>query len=276
MTYRPRSSFLCQDLIEPLALPAESGLGVLVSNRSIDKELTHADQMNEDAAGFWELDATSVVLAIADGLGGGPSGAEASAIAIRALAAALRDVEAGQSARSAIVDAFEKANADVLDLGIGAGTTLVVVEVREGVARAFHAGDSIAMLVGQRGRVGFETTAHSPVGYAMAAGVLDPDDAHHHKERHILSNCIGSREMRVEVGAPTSMAALDTLVLATDGITDNVKRQTLIDLVRVGPLTTVAENVRSQAHAAMEGKVSGLPAHPDDATLLLFRRSREK
>ena len=59
----------------------------------------------------------------------------------------------------------------------------------------------VGHLVEHRGRIGFETMHHSPVGYGVAAGVLEHDDVHHHEERHLLLNCVGSREMRVEIGA---------------------------------------------------------------------------
>ncbi len=254
---------------------------------------------NEDAAGFWALGEAGLVLAVADGMGGTPSGADASATAIDELDTALRDRRATDSVRSAILDAFENANARILERGIGSGTTLVAVEIATGLepgthrrkaasgsagasakhettfARTYHAGDSSAFAVGQRGQLRLETIAHSPVGYAVAAGVLEPDEGHHHDDRHLLSNCLGSREMRVEVGAATALRARDTLVLASDGVVDNVERQDLFDGIRTGRLGARAEALLAQVAATMDGRDAALPAHPDDATLLLYRgRSR--
>ena len=269
-----QSIFVQQDLGDPEALEAPCGRAVLISNPAIDKDTSNPNQMNEDAAGFWALSESSVVLALADGLGGGPAGAQASAIAMQALDQALSLPAGPDSLRGRIVDAFEAANASVLDLGIGAGTTLVVVEISDQVARPFHAGDSSAFMVGQRGRVRFETTPHSPVGYAVASGMLEPEDVHHHEERHILSNCIGSRAMHIEMGAPIPMAPFDTLVLATDGITDNMRRHDLIELARIGDPARAAVRIREGVRAVMAGRDPSLPAHPDDATILLYRRHR--
>ena len=96
----------------------------------------------------------------------------------------------------------------------------------------------------------------------------------HHDERHLLSNCIGMREMRVEIGAPTKMSALDTLFLGTDGVLDNIHRGDLIDLIRVGPIQAAAAELQTRVRATMGGSDPTLPAHPDDATTLLFRRLR--
>ncbi len=274
--------FLELDHERPERLSPERGEAVFFSSKAFDKTTG-----NEDAALFCELPGAVTVLAVADGVGGLPAGAEAAATAIGAVRraierAALRtadrvaDREESDRLRSAIFDAFEDANAKLLEQGIGAGTTLVVVEVRSGIARAYHAGDSGALLVGQRGRVRFETIPHSPVGYGVASGMLEPDETHHHDERHLLSNCVGSREMRVEIGAPVPMAARDTLLLATDGVLENIERRDLIDQIRSGSLLQAATDLQARLRLTMAGVDPKLPAHPDDATALLFRTCADR
>lgn len=266
----------------PERLSAERGEAVFFSSKAFDKTTG-----NEDAALFCELPGAVTVLAVADGVGGLPAGAEAAATAIGAVQRAIEraavraadrvaDREEGETLRSAIFDAFEDANAKLLEQGIGAGTTLVVVEVRDGTARAYHAGDSGALLVGQRGRVRFETIPHSPVGYGVAAGMLEPSETHHHDERHLLSNCVGSRDMRVEVGAPVPMAPRDTLLLATDGVLENIERRNLIDQIRSGSLLQAATDLQARLRLTMAGVDPKLPAHPDDATALLFRTCTDR
>ncbi|MEZ4332477.1 MAG: protein phosphatase 2C domain-containing protein [Myxococcota bacterium] len=261
--------FLELDHEHPERLAPTSGEAVLFSTKALDKSTP-----NEDAALFGELAGGVRLLAVADGIGGQPAGAEAAATAVAAVRRAVE--RSGERPdrdrlRSAIFDAFEDANERLLDQGVGAGTTLVVVEVRDGAARAYHAGDSGALLVGQRGRVRLQTIPHSPVGYGVAAGMLEPDDTHHHDERHLLSNCVGSRDMRVEIGAPVRMAARDTLLLATDGVLENIERRDLIDQIRSGPLLRAATSLQARLRRTMAGGDPKLPAHPDDATALLFR-----
>lgn len=292
--------FLELDHERPERLSPERGEAVLFSTKACDKPTG-----NEDAALFCELPGAVTVLAVADGVGGLPAGAEAAATAIGAVRRAVERTvaradrvadraidrisdpeaareaaleaarEAGSTLRSAIFDAFDDANAKLLEQGVGAATTLVVVEVRAGTARTYHAGDSGALLVGQRGRVRLETIPHSPVGYGVAAGMLQPSETHHHDERHLLSNCVGSRDMRVEVGAPVAMAARDTLLLATDGVLENIERRDLIDQIRIGPLLAAATDLQARLRRTMAGADPKLPAHPDDATALLYRTASQ-
>ena len=58
------------------------------------------------------------------------------------------------------------------------------------------------------------TVAHSPVGYAEEAGLLDREEAIHHAHRHLVSNMLGMPEMHIEVGPPLTLDARDTIVLA--------------------------------------------------------------
>jgi serine/threonine protein phosphatase PrpC len=257
------------DSTDPIDLELEHGSAVFSSVPALDRP-----SGNEDAAGFWQIGPDTHVLAVADGLGGYPGGAEAAATAIDAISRAVAGIETKDSLRSGILDAFEDANSRLLEQGVGAATTLIVVEVKGELARTYHAGDSLALLVGQRGRLGFETISHSPTGYAVASGLLEQDDMHHDGERHLLSNCLGSRTMRVEIGPPTRMAALDTLLLGSDGVADNIQRRDLIDLIRVGALLERARALQTNIQATMRGTDPALPAHPDDATFLLFRRPR--
>jgi len=225
---------------------------------------------NEDAAGVWELGKDALVLALADGMGGGPEGGEAAALAMACLDDRLRGRKAGDPLRAPILDAFEAANEALCAGGKGSGTTLVVVEVDAGHFRTYHAGDSGALVVGQRGRVHHATMPHSPTGYAVAAGVLEPDEVHDHADRHYLSNCLGSTELRIEVGPKHALSARDTILLASDGILDNVRRDDLIEEIRKGPLDVAATRVVEAAQAAIEGW-GPVVGHADDATLLLYR-----
>jgi len=253
------------DVPTPERLETERGICVFFSTPG-DGEGAE----NEDAAGVWELDDDSTVFALADGMGGAPAGGEAAALSMACLDELL-DLRAPDTPlRRVIVDAFELANERLLGQGQGSCTTLVVAEISAGTVRTYHAGDSGAILVGQRGRVHHETMPHSPVGYAVAAGLLERDETHAHEERHLLSNCLGSSEMRVEIGPPVELGARDTLLLGSDGVLDNVRHETLIELIRKGPLEQGAARLQAAAQATMigEGEVVG---HPDDATALLYR-----
>jgi serine/threonine protein phosphatase PrpC len=225
---------------------------------------------NQDAAAVIPMTETSGVVAVADGLGGERGGARAAERAVRALADAVREREPETLLRTVMMDGFEAANRAVEALAVGA-TTLVALAIEDGGVRPYHVGDSSVLLCGGRGKLKLLTVSHSPVGFAVAAGVLDEDEAMHHKERHIVSNVLGSPDMRIEVGPRRRLAARDTAVLASDGLLDNLHTEEVVELARRGDPVEAALNLVEAARRRMLEPEKGVPSKPDDLTLALFR-----
>jgi protein phosphatase len=228
---------------------------------------------NEDGAAIFALDAVSAVLVVADGVGGHPGGAHASTVAIEALGRAIAGRRSEGSLRSAIVNGFEEANEAVLALGVGAATTLAVAKIESDRVRTFHVGDSMIALIGQRGRRKLVTVPHSPVGYAVESGYLDERDAMHHAERHFVSNVVGSDTMRIDVGPSVPIGARDTVLLATDGLLDNLFMDEIVEHVRKGRLPKIADAMGHACRSRMTPGHGG-PCKPDDMTFVLYRRDR--
>lgn len=240
------------------------------SLRSPDKE-SH----NEDSAAVIELRDESLVLAVADGVGGSPGGREASNAAVETLARTLRALPADAQLRPAILDAVEEANRTVLGWARGSATTLAVAQLEGSRLRSYHVGDSELLAVGQRGRIKHRVVPHSPTGFAVEAGLLDADEAVQHEERHVLFNVIGAANMRVEVGPALDLAARDTVLLATDGLFDNLFVDEIVEAVRSGPLPAAADRLVERARARMQGSGKpDQPCKPDDLTIVLFRPRR--
>ena len=226
---------------------------------------------NEDAVAVIPVGDGSAVLALADGVGGLPDGEHASAMALKRLrATVLKDTSEGMDRRSAILDGFEAANRAAQGLEGGA-TTLAVVELHARQVRPYHAGDSMILVVGQRGRLKLQTVPHSPVGYAVESGMLDESEAMVHEDRHLISNAIGSADMRIEVGSSLPMAPRDTLVLASDGLWDNLFVEEIVERIRKGPLPKAAAALAYLALRRMTDPQPGLPSKPDDLSFILYR-----
>ncbi|GMR17877.1 MAG: hypothetical protein BMS9Abin33_0271 [Gammaproteobacteria bacterium] len=242
-----------------------SGQICVFSTPSPDKE-----GPNEDAAALIMRDRNTVVLAIADGLGGQPAGAQASEIAVKQVAAACQDID-NPDVRATILNGIEKANSKIIEQGSGSATTLAVAEVYGNNIRPYHIGDSVIMVIGQRGKIKLQTVAHSPVSYAVEAGLLDEGEAIHHQERHLVSNIVGSPEMRVEVGSPLSMSVRDTLLLGSDGLFDNLHIPEIVKIVRKGPLKKAAQQLISITRERMSSSKPDEPSKPDDLSFILYR-----
>ncbi len=140
------------------------------------------------------------------------------------------------------------------------------------VARSFQIGDSEALIVGQGGTVRAQTTAHSPTGFAVEAGFLDQREALHHEERHLVSNFLGTSDMRIDMGAGVELRPRDTVLIASDGLTDNVHLDEIIERIRKGPLLDGARAAASLARHRMANGEGRQPSKPDDLSLILFRK----
>jgi protein phosphatase len=241
------------------------------SIRSPDKQTD-----NEDSAAIIQLGDDSLVLAVADGVGGSVAGREASNAAVQTLSRVLTKLpDETPQLRPAILDAVEEANKTVLGLARGAATTLVVAQLDATRLQSYHVGDSELLAVGQRGRIKQRVVPHSPTGFAVEAGLLDENEAVQHDQRHILFNVIGSSDMRVEVGPSLQLAARDTVLLASDGLFDNLFIDEIVNTIRSGPLTEAADRLVDRVQARMQGSErADQPCKPDDLTIILFRPTK--
>jgi serine/threonine protein phosphatase PrpC len=227
---------------------------------------------NEDSFGVIPHGDDGGVLVIADGVGGAPAGEQASRIAVQCVRKAAADARDSDALlRTVILNGIEAANRSILDLGVGAATTFVAVEVLAGVIRPYHIGDSTAVVIGQRGKVKLQTVAHAPISQAVEAGVIDDHEAMHHEDRHVVSNVLGADDMRIEIGPSIRLSRFDTVLLASDGLFDNLSLEHIVARVRKGSLLEAVEQLVSDARERM-GDENGMPqGKPDDLTIVAFR-----
>jgi len=248
------------------------GTAVAYSCRDPDKE-----SENEDTVAIIPYGPGAAVLVVADGAGGLPAGKRASLTAVTTLAASLQSaMQETALLRTAILNGIEAANTAVLGLANGSATTMTVITIEGVLARSYQIGDSEAIVVGQRGVIKLQTTAHSPTGFAVEAGFLDQRDALHHEERHLVSNFLGTNDMRIDVGAMLKLKPRDTVIVASDGLMDNVHVEEIIDCVRTGPLADGASKVTDLARKRMHSAREGQPSKPDDLSVILFRKPERR
>jgi len=256
-----------RDMTAPEAHPFLGGRAAMMSLRAPNKETP-----NEDVAALIPFDTESGVLLIADGAGGMRGGTQASSIALHELTTALEAaLSQKQSLREAILEGIEAANREIVTLAIGAATTIVVAELHKTSLRPYHVGDSGILAFGQKGKLKLQTMFHSPTGYAVEAGFLDERAALKHDERHLVSNVLGTPDMRIEMGGRIALAAKDTVLLATDGLFDNLHTPEIVETLRKGPLEPAIGELAALARKRMASENGTRPGKPDDLTLVGFR-----
>lgn len=264
--------FVDQDMVEVRLVPVANGVAAVFSARCPGK-----NSANEDAAAIISFDESSAVLAVADGMGGARAGEKASELAVKTLKKSLKTAaEQEDTIRSGILDGFELAHESVRGLGVGAGTTLAVVEIHDRQVRPYHVGDSMILALGRQGKVKLNPSFHSPVGYGLRGGFLDEAEAMLHEERHVVSNVIGAADMHIEIGSALELADNDTVLVASDGLADNLHVDEIVECVRKGAVDEALAELVKKCRERMEGATNGQPSKADDLTCILFRFSETK
>ncbi len=257
------------DMDDIMSLSFASGMACAFTRRAPEKTTP-----NEDSLAFIPCNSGAGILVIADGMGGARAGDLASREAVNALAeAAGHSCDNADALRDAILNGVEQANKSIGDMNLGAATTVAIVEVQGHKIRPYHVGDSMTLITGQRGKLKYQSTAHSPVGYAVEAGLLDADDAIYHEDRHLISNAVGMPGMHVEIGPRMTLAARDTVLVASDGLFDNLQVDEIIATIRRGPLPDAAAQLARHCRERMSRAGDDQPHKPDDMSFILYRRS---
>lgn len=185
---------------------------------------------NEDRYSYWEpssdeqFKARGRLVSVADGMGGYEGGQEASRIAIESVEEAYAN-GAGSDPQSLLAAGFHLAHQKIMEYADrhpdlqGMGTTCTTVALLGTRLYFAHIGDSRLYLV-RDSTISRLTHDHSYVGRLIDNGIISPEEAESHPQRHILTAALGAGS-DVEPDGPANPIELrsrDTLVLCTDGL----------------------------------------------------------
>ena len=180
---------------------------------------------NQDA---YHIDPDGRFFIVADGMGGHAGGEEASRIAIETAQAYLdNNWETEPDTKNLLAQALIAANdAIVADQELNAqrgdmGTTLVALLFRDDLVWSAHVGDS--RLYRLRGdKLDAITEDDTWVARAMKLGQLNAEEAKVHPLRHVLSHCLGRRDLRQINIQIQDVTTGDRVLLCSDGLTEEV------------------------------------------------------
>lgn len=234
-----------------------------------------ARRSNQDRMGYC-FTRDSLLMVLADGMGGHPRGEVAAGLAVQAAGAAFQ-----QQARPLLAHpeeflrrALMVGHRDILryqalhGLPDSPRTTVVACVVQQGRAWWAHAGDSRCYWM-RDGAVLARTRDHSRVESLLAQGLLDPQAARAHAERHVVSNGLGGPvEPRIELGQADALRAGDTLLLCSDGIwaalSDEAICATLHQTPVFGAVPELLRRALARAGAAADNATAVAMAWEDD------------
>ncbi len=229
---------------------------------------------NEDSYLYWEpsgeqeFERKGRLAVIADGMGGHEGGKEASHMAVETVRE-IYDRSFHGDPQSALVEAFIAAHARIQEHAEqnpalhGMGTTCTALVVRDRQLYFAHVGDSRLYLV-RAARILRLTRDHSYVGRLVESGIVRPEDAERHPQRHILTAALGAGRDVVVDGAeqPLALQEGDDLLLCTDGLWSVATEEELE--------TAVSGNPPAEACAALV-KLARERGGPDNITLQVLR-----
>lgn len=194
----------------------------------------------------YHIDPEGRFFIVADGMGGHAGGQEASQIATQTIHAYLdKHWDAPETSPALLEKAFFEANQAILQDQANhpersdMGTTGVVVLFRDEQSWVAHIGDS--RLYRLRGTLLEQMTEdHTWVARAMKAGDLTADQARMHPWRHVLSQCLGRKDLRqIDIEA-LDVQPGDRLLLCSDGLTEELSDQLIATHLQSGSLEKTA------------------------------------
>ncbi len=208
-----------------------------------------ARSYNQDRIGHWYT-RDSLLLVLADGMGGHLMGEVAAQIAVDTLGSAFQ-----KDARTRIPDpdlflfrAVGRIHAAIdeytrkFNLADSPRTTLVACIVQDGTAFWTHVGDSRLYLI-RRGSIVVRTRDHTRVQQLVDQGRIREESVSSHPERNVLLQCLGGGHTpRIEPSASERLAKDDILLLCSDGFWGPLtQRQLLGQLAEKGIILALPE-----------------------------------
>jgi PPM family protein phosphatase len=204
---------------------------------------------NQDAAFSFVSTSRSVVqrpdcgvFIVADGMGGHHDGEKASALSSHMVASYLTTYVLLPILNNehdphrvpiteAMINAIQKANADVIQKVPDGGTTLTAVTVIGDLAYIAHVGDSRVYLIGNDG-IEQITRDHSLVQRLIELDQLTREEANNHPQKNVLYRALGQSES-LEVDALTRRLPPNSrLLICSDGLWNMLNETEIVEIIK--------------------------------------------
>ena len=220
-----------------------------------DKGLVRSS--NQDAYAVGELPGEVAWAVVCDGMGGEAGGNIASALAVKVISekitSAYNEKMRDASIKNLLDSAICAANIEVYDMAYsrtdlqGMGTTVVAVIVRDKTAFIAHAGDSRAYIVSGE-TIQQITTDHSLVQNMVDRGEITAEQAQHHPKKNLITRAVGV-EKRIDIDfSEIDLNDNETLILCTDGLSNFVTNNEMIDDIKDGQYYAFADRLVKRAN----------------------------
>ena len=194
-------------------------------------------KQNQDAYHIEQLDRSSVLCVVCDGMGGAKSGNIASTLAIdvfvQEVKRSWRSTLPQEKIDSVLINAVKLANYTVFDQAQqfmefdGMGTTLVAVLIKGKRATIINVGDSRAYGINADG-IQQLSVDHSLVQMMVDRGDLTPEVAKSYPGKNYITRAIGTDPVVTSDVFHQNLAKGDYLLLCSDGLSNMMDDQEIL------------------------------------------------
>lgn len=217
--------------------------------------------MNQDRYLIMEAP-DSILLALADGMGGHPKGEMAAQILMdNARKAFLTSRKPIANPRFFLSGLMEMSHREILEFGskqeptIEPRTTGVLCLVQEDNAYWAHIGDS-RLYIMRDGVIHLRTDDHSYVEHLRQQGLISSAQVHTHKFRNYVTRCLGGTNNRpvAELSGPHEIKEGDVVLLCSDGFWGPLAERPMVDTLYkdqaslVKKVAQLANNAAATSH----------------------------
>ncbi len=204
-------------------------------------------KVNQDRIAY-TFSRDTLLLVVADGMGGHAGGEIAAQIAVRLFIERFQ-----QEAKPILKNPLKFLQDTMLRAHSALGsyanqfsmletprTTCVACVVQAGHAYWCHVGDSRLYLFRQGGLIG-ATKDHSKVQYLVDQGIIGADEVAAHPDRNKIFSCLGGLvDPVIDLSRRTPLRNGDILVLCTDGLWSVLDQRQMADWLTSTPILTTA------------------------------------
>jgi len=205
----------------------------------------------------------SVLICLADGMGGHPKGEIAAQMLMDTCTQAFTEARKPiPNPSTFLLDTMNQAHEQIIAFGkshtpaIKPRTTAVAALIQDNTVYWAHAGDSRLYLFRDK-KILSRTTDHSYVELLRKQGAISSSDCATHPQRNYVTRCLGGNLLPVDFthGKPTPLLPGDILLLCSDGLWGAVDNSSLVrGICTDRPLAERIENLvkRAETTAAPE------------------------
>jgi len=226
--------------IAELVLPQWYHLGSISDTGKMRRNNEDGILVLETLSSFESQTRSTILCAVADGVGGSEKGEVASKLTLETLGRQVTGSvlsDPNKDRADLLESAIKRTNETVLRYAeqhpesVGMASTIVTAFIDGNKAIIAHVGDSRAYLVSKE-TIRRLTRDHSQVQEYVDAGKITPEEAKTYPGRNVITRAIGvSPELEVDMSRDVAIPSGDILLLCSDGLWDLVSDEEIRDLL---------------------------------------------